>query len=156
MRIAPRRGSLRHGLPVAAAAVCAALLLSSCGSSHVTRARLEAALTPTFANLYVQQARILGHRDTTAASTNPHATCKKGGPKVADIGPGSDWLCTVTFTDQNHTRQTGKFELEVHADDCYTATGPARLLGSQKITNTHGDDVTNPAYEFDGCIDPHS
>ncbi|WP_280762218.1 hypothetical protein [Prescottella agglutinans] len=133
----------------------ALLLVSGCGSSDVTRARLEASLARTFANLYVQQAGILGHEDTTVASTDAHATCKKGGPTTADIGPGSDWICMIDFNDQDHTRQTGKFELQVHADSCYTAGGPSKLIGLQTITSAQGSDVTNPVFEFDACFDPH-
>ena len=48
----------------------------------------------------------------------------------------------------------GKFELNVHSNDCYTAGGPSKFVGLLTITDTHGNDVTNPAFEFDGAFDP--
>ena len=57
------------------AALTAVALLSSCGTTDITRARVENALTPTFANLYVQQAVILGHTGVTIASTAASASC---------------------------------------------------------------------------------
>ena len=139
--------------PIAALASIA--LLSSCGTTDITRARVENALTPTFANLYVQQAAILGHAGITIASTTASATCDRGGPKVADKGPGADWICMIHFTDETHTAQNGKFELQIKANSCYAATGPSRLLGPVMITDTHGNDVPNPVFEFDGCFDPN-
>lgn len=62
----------------------------------------------------------------------------------------------VDFNDQDHAAQTGKFELQVHADSCYTAGGPSKLIGLQIITNTRGEDMTNPVFEFDACFDPHA
>jgi hypothetical protein len=42
----------------------------------------------------------------------------------------------------------------VHSNDCFTASGPSKLTGFLTITDTHGKDVTNPLFEFDGCFDP--
>ncbi len=52
------------------------------------------------------------------------------------------------------TEGYGKFELNVHSNDCYTAAGPTKLTGFLTITDAHGKEVTNPAFEFDGCFDP--
>ena len=80
------RPSRVRGLAVVAA-VGAALSLTACGSSDVTRPRLEASLAPTFTNLYVhQQTDLLGHPGVTPASVAASASCDKGGPKVADRG----------------------------------------------------------------------
>jgi hypothetical protein len=49
----------------------------------------------------------------------------------------------------------GKFELNVHSNGCYTASGPSKLTGFLTITDSKGNDVTNPVFEFDGCFDPH-
>jgi len=134
------------------------LALSGCGSSDVTKARLERSLPQTFANLYVQQAAILGHTHITVRSLHARAQCDKGGPKVSDHGPGADWICLMSWKDPNVTLPDGygKFELNAHSNDCYTAGGPSKLVGLQTITDTHGTDVPNPVFEFDACFDPHS
>lgn len=136
------------------AALTSVATLVSCGKTDVTRARVENAITPTFANLYVHQAVILGHPGVTIASTAAATTCDRGGPKVADKGPGADWICMIHFTDETQTAQDAKFELQIKANSCYAATGPSSLLGPVMITDTHGTDVPNPVFEFDGCFDP--
>ena len=142
-------------LVATAAVLIGVVLLAGCGTTDITKTRVENALTPTFANLYVQQAVILGHNGVTLASTAASATCDRGGPKVADIGPGADWICMIHFTDDTHTPQDGKFELQVKANSCYTAGGPSKLVGLVTITDTSGHDVPNPVFEFDGCFDPN-
>jgi hypothetical protein len=132
--------------------------LAGCGGSDVTKARLERSLPQTFSNLYVQQAKLLGHEGITVASLNARASCDKGGSKVADRGPGADWICLMNWKDPNVTLTDGygKFEINAHSNDCYTAGGPSKLVGLQTITDRHGNDVTNPVFEFDSCFDPHS
>jgi hypothetical protein len=139
-------------------ALAALLVLGGCGGSDVTKARLERNLPQTFANLYVQQAGLLGHKGITVDSLHAQAQCDKGGPKVADRGPGADWICLMRWTDPNVPLPdgSGKFELSAHSNDCYTAGGPSKLVGLQTITDTHGNDVPNPVFEFDSCFDPHS
>jgi hypothetical protein len=136
------------------AAVAVVAGLSACGSADVTKARVEASLTPTFTNLYLQQQQLLGHPQVTAASMVPSNSCDRGGPKVADTGPGRDWICMITWKDDTGKQQVGKFELQIHANDCWTASGPASLLGSFTITDTSGRDVPNPVSAFDGCFNP--
>ncbi len=146
------RRALGAGLAVAAAAT-----LSGCGSSDVTRPRLEASLAPTFAHLFVQQQTdILGHPGVTAASVAAHASCDKGGPKVPDHGPGADWICTIRYSDETRTPQEGKFDVQAKSSSCYTAAGPSKLIGLVTITDRRGRDVPNPVFEFDGCFDPRS
>jgi hypothetical protein len=128
------------------------------GGSSVTRARLERSLPQTFANLYAKQARLLGHRGITPASLHAKAMCDKHGPDVADVGPGGDWVCLMSWTDPNVPMPTegyGKFELNVHSNDCYTAGAPSKLAGYLTITDTKGREVDNPVFEFDGCFDPN-
>ncbi|GAA3290792.1 hypothetical protein GCM10020218_062250 [Dactylosporangium vinaceum] len=36
------------------------------------------------------------------------------------------------------------------------AGGPSKLVGLATITDTHGNDVTNPVFELDGAFDPDS
>lgn len=128
------------------------------GGSTVTRARLERALPAVFANIWVNQAQILGHKNVTVASLDATAMCDKHGPDVADIGPGGDWICLMTWNDPNVPMPKegyGKFDLNVHSNDCFTAAGQTKLTGFLTITDTRGDEVTNPAFEFDGCFDPN-
>jgi hypothetical protein len=129
------------------------------GDSTVTRARLERSLPRTFANLYAEQARMLGHRGVTPASLRPQAMCDKHGPDVADVGPGGDWVCLMSWTDPDVPMPPegyGKFELNVHSNDCYTASGPTKLTGYLTLTDTRGREVDNPVFEFDGCFDPNA
>jgi len=144
------RIALRAGL--ALLATVAAASTAGCGSQDITRGRVEGALTPTFVNLYQQRAAILGETNVTAASTAASTTCDRGGPKIADVGPGSDWICMITFRDDHGQPQTGKFELQVHADSTYVAGGPSKLIGLAMLTNKEGKDVPNPVFEFDGAI----
>jgi hypothetical protein len=137
-------------------AVAGVLGLSACGGPDVTRPRLEASLAPTFANLYVQQAGILGHPGVTLASIGAKASCDRGGPKVRDVGPGADWICMIHWQDDQSAEQDGKFEVQVRSNSCYTAGGPSKLVGLQTITDRSGKDVPNPVFEFDGCFDPTS
>src|SRR3954471_23403938 len=141
-------------LAVAAVLVVAA----SSKGSDVTKARLERNLPVTFSNLYVQQAKLLGHNGITVQSLHAKASCDKGGPKVADRGPGADWICLMAWNDPNVELPDGygKFEVSAHSNDCYTAGGPSKIVGVQTITDIRGDDVPNPVFEFDACFDPHT
>ncbi|MSZ75604.1 MAG: hypothetical protein F2667_00685, partial [Actinobacteria bacterium] len=133
------------------------LVVARGDASSVTRARLERSLPVAFANRYVEQARLLGRPDLTAASLHASAMCDKHGPDVADVGPGGDWVCLMSWDDPDVPMPTegyGKFELNVHSNDCYTAAGPTKLTGFLTLTDTQGREVTNPAFEFDGCFDP--
>lgn len=141
--------------PAAAVLAVAAVFAATAGrgGEDITRARLERAIGPTFANLYVQRSAILG-KTVTVASIDAHAVCDRGGPNVADAGPGANWVCMITFTDDGGRRQEGKFEVKAAADATYVAGAPSKLVGLATITDTHGNDVTNPAFEFDGAFDP--
>ncbi|WP_156391107.1 MULTISPECIES: hypothetical protein [unclassified Nocardioides] len=157
------RTNLRRTILVLLAALVALVALGSAvvathgDTSTVTRPRLERSLTTTFANLYVDQAHLQG-RTLTAASLHPAAMCDKAGPANKDVGPGGDWNCLMSWTDPEVPMPPegyGKFELNVHSNDCYTASGPSKLTGFLTMTDTKGDVVTNPVFEFDGCFDPH-
>lgn len=131
-------------------------LTAGCGRPDVTKTRLEGSLAPTFANLYVQRAHILGETGVTATDVHASATCDKGGPKVPDVGAGPNWVCTITFRDDHGQQQNGKFELQARTDSTYVAGGPSKLIGGATITDTNGKDVPNPVFEFDGAFDPYS
>ena len=145
-------------LALAAVGIAASISSAVGGGTAITKARLERSLPTTFANQYVQQARLLGHQGITAASLHAKAMCEKGGPDMPDNGPGSDWICLVGWTDPNVPMPPegyGKFEITVHGNDCYTAGGPSKLVGFQTINDKRGRTVNNPVYEFDGCFDPN-
>lgn len=145
----------RIAIPLAALAAVV-LGLSACGGSTVTRPRLERSLDSTFSNLYVKQAGLLGHHGVTTQPLKAHAFCDKGGPRVADHGPGADWICYMAFADPNVPLidGTGKFELNAHSNGCYTAAGSTKVVGQLTLTDTRGKIVDNPVFEFDGCFDP--
>jgi hypothetical protein len=145
---------LRLVLPAALGVVV--LALSACGGHTVTRPRLERSLERSFANNYTKQAALLGHQGVSPRSLHPHAFCDKGGPQVADQGPGADWNCYMSFTDRNVplTDGTAKFEMNVHSNGCYTAGGSTKVFGQLTLTDTRGQIVDNPVFEFDGCFDP--
>ena len=159
-----RRLNMRRFIITVLAALAAVLAVSGAGRRRHRRrqrgdpARLERSLPTEFANLYADQAKLLGHKGVTPASLHARAMCDKGGAVEADIGPGSNWNCLVSWTDPNVPMPPegyGKFEVDVHSNGCYTASGPSKLIGFLTITDTAGDEVTNPVFEFDGCFDPN-
>ena len=105
----------------------------------------------------MQQAALLGHKGVTVASLKAKAQCDRAGPNVPDRGPGADWICVMSWHDKNvdETLMPGKFEINAHSNDCYTAGGPSKLVGLLTITDKNGKEVPNPAFHFDGCFDPH-
>jgi hypothetical protein len=139
----------------AVAAIVAVLLgVAGCGTSGITDDRLNNAVAPTFANLYVLQQSLRG-RKVTAASMHAKAVCTKGGPSTADRGAGNDWVCAVTwFKTGPDITETASYQVHVQTNGCYTADGdgPADLNGQQMIVAADGATVTNPLWEFDGCF----
>jgi hypothetical protein len=152
-----RRILITLTIAVLAAVGLGGVALAAGGGSAITQPRLERSLTASFSNVYAEQARLLGHRGVTAASLQPRAMCDKG-PGVAQSGPGTGWNCLMSWPDPNVPMPAtgyGKFELTVHSNGCYTVGSPSSLVGYQTITDQRGRTVTNPAYEYDACLDPH-
>lgn len=81
-----------------AALAAAATGLTGCGTTDITRPRVEAALLPTFENLYLQQAQILGHTAVTRESMAATQDCDKGGPSLPNAGTGADWSSMIHCT----------------------------------------------------------
>jgi hypothetical protein len=158
LRSASRRTALTVlAVLVVVGGLAAAAVATGGDSSTVTRARLERSLPVVFSHLYADQATLLGHDGVTPASLHATAMCDKHGPDVADVGPGGDWICLMGWSDPADPMPPegyGKFELNVHSNDCWTAAGPSKLTGFITLTDTHGREVTNPVFEFDGCFDP--
>jgi hypothetical protein len=148
-----RWGAMRRGTTAAVVAVL--LGASGCGSSGITKDRLNHAVAPTFANLYVLQQSLRG-RKVSAASLNSKADCARDGAQAADSGAGNDWTCTVIWFDTGpNIAVTASYQLHVQTNGCYTADGdgPADLNGRQTLTAADGATVTNPLWQFDGCFD---
>lgn len=83
--------------------------------------------------------------------------CDKHDPHVADVGPGGDGVCLMSWQDPQVPMPPegyGKFDLNVHSNACFTASGPTKLTGYLEMTDAQGDTATNPVFEFDGCFDP--
>src|SRR3954454_15624181 len=97
----------------AALAVTGVGATAACGSPNVTKIRVQQALVPTFENLYVQQAALLGIPGITPSGIAASADCDRGGPKIPDVGAVPNWICMVTWRDNHGQPQTGKFELKV-------------------------------------------
>lgn len=152
-----RRILITLALAVLVAIGLGGVALATSKGSAITQARLERSVTASFSNVYSHQAAILGHQGVTPASMDAQAMCDKG-PGVAQSGPGTTWNCLMSWTDPNVPMPStgyGKFELTVHSNGCYTVGSPSSLIGYQTITDARGRIVANPAYEFDGCLDPH-
>src|SRR4051794_20967288 len=142
---------------IVAVVALAGAVLARGDSSTVTRPRLERSLPIVFANLYTKQARMEGRTGVTPASLHAKAMCDKHGAEGSDVGPGGDWVCLMSWTDPEVPMPPegyGKFEMNVHSNDCYTAGGPSKLTGFLTMTDARGKEVTNPVFEFDGCFDP--
>jgi hypothetical protein len=128
---------------------------TSSGSS-ITQPRLERSVAASFSNVYSQQATLEGHQGVTPASLHAKSMCDKG-PGLAQSGPGTGWICLTSWTDPNVPMPPtgyGKLEVTVHSNGCYTVGSPSSLIGYQTLTDARGRTVNNPAYEFDGCLDP--
>jgi hypothetical protein len=154
-RAAARHSTLLRAAIALVTVLAVALALVVLGKPDITQTRVEKSLDPAFSNLYVQQQNLLGHPGVTTAAMKTTSTCDRGGPNVADTGAGPDWICLVNFVDSTGTLQEeAKFELQVHANSCYTAGAPAKLLGSFTVTTPAGVEVPNPVNAFDVCFDP--
>jgi hypothetical protein len=137
--------------------------LSACAggpttSSPIVRSRIERSIERSYSYRYVALSRLLGRRDVSVKSMGARAVCDKGGVTKPDVGPGGDWNCWLAYTDPNvpNSDNFTKVEMNVHANDCYTAGGQQKLVGPLYMVDAHGNQVINPAFEFDGCFDPDS
>jgi hypothetical protein len=129
--------------------------LTACGGPDVTKARLDKALVAGFDNAYAARSAILGE-SVSPAQVAAKVDCDRGGPTVEDVGPGADWLCTLSYTDDKGAQQASRLELQVRANSTYVAGGPSRLVGPVMLTDAlTGKQVVNPAFEFDGAFDPN-
>ena len=153
-----RRIIITFVIAILAAVGLGSVAIASSNGSAITQARLERSVVASFSNVYAQQAALLGHQGITPASLHAKAMCDKG-PRVPQSGPGTSWNCLTSWTDPNVPMPPtgyGKLEVTVHSNGCYTVGSPSSLIGYQTLTDKRGRTVNNPAYEFDGCLDPNS
>jgi ABC-2 type transport system permease protein len=155
---AGRRVLVQAVLPLVAVfalAVGVIALATSPSGSGIDRVKLDRSLGTVFAHLYRMQTRELHRPAVTEAEMRTGAACDKGGSLVADVGPGNDWRCVVTWH-LSGTAAIGSavYELDVSPDGRYVADGdgPQEVNGFFQLHTVTGD-VPNPLWQFDGSID---
>jgi ABC-2 type transport system permease protein len=123
--------------------------------SGIEKAKVEAALATSFSHLYVRQTEQLNRPAVTVRDLGTAARCDKGGNRVADEGPGSDWRCVVSWTLPGSSA-TGSaiYQLDVLADGKYVADGdgPKEVNGYFQVRTPTGD-APNPLWQLDGSLD---
>lgn len=153
-----RRAVVRAVLPLTALlAVTVAVLAgaSSASGSGIDRPKLETSLATAYAHLYRMQSRELHRPDVTEAQLRTTASCDKGGSLVADVGPGNDWRCVVTWRIPGATAVgSAIYQLDVTPDGRYVADGdgPQEVNGFFQVRTDTGD-AANPLWQFDGSVD---
>jgi ABC-2 type transport system permease protein len=153
-----RRVLVRAVLPLAALlAVTVGVIAgaTSASGSGIGKAKLDSSLATAFAHLYRMQTGELHRPDVTEAHLRTSATCDKGGSLVADVGPGNDWRCVVTWHIPGATAiGSAIYQLDVAPDGRYVADGdgPQEVNGFFQVHTSTGD-VPNPLWQFDGIVD---
>ncbi|HEY2672316.1 MAG TPA: hypothetical protein VGJ07_18345 [Rugosimonospora sp.] len=129
---------------------------TGCSTTTITSARLNPAIQSTFANLYVLRLAKLGQPAVPAASFAARASCGRDAANRPGSGAGDDWICNIVWrTAGLGTTATAIYDLEVQTDGCYTADGdgPQEINGLRTMVTIDGDTVTNPLWQFNGCIE---
>ncbi|AEW93423.1 MULTISPECIES: hypothetical protein [Streptomycetaceae] len=146
---------MRKARKGAVTALLAAVTLAgaaACGTPEITADRLAGSVGPEFRRLFVlQQVQLHGADNTPPPDT--WARCGKGGRAAGGSGPGDDWVCLVHWPAPSGITQPIGYEVHVEPNGCYSAQGPATLVGQQRVQGADGRTRTNPLYEFDGCFD---
>ncbi|MGI8414575.1 MAG: ABC transporter permease [Solirubrobacteraceae bacterium] len=128
---------------------------TSASGSGIDKAKLDRSLATAFAHLYRMQTRELHRPDVTEAQLRTSASCDKGGLLVADVGPGNDWRCVVTWRLPPATAiGSAVYQLDAKPDGRYVADGdgPQEVNGFFQVRTSTGD-APNPLWQFDGSID---
>ena len=155
---AGRRVLVRAVLPLAAMfaiAVAAIAAASSASGSGIDKVKLDRSLATAFAHLYRMQTAELHRPAVTEAQLRTSASCDKGGGLVADVGPGNDWRCVVTWRLPGSAAVgSAIYQLDVKPDGRYVADGdgPQEVNGFFQVRTSAGG-VPNPMWQFDGSID---
>lgn len=153
-----RRVVLGGLLPLAAltaiTVVVVALATPSTGSG-IEKTKLEQSLATAYGHLYRLQTDLLRRPAVTEAELGTTAACDKGGSRVDDEGPGTDWRCVVTWRLPGATAVgSATYQLDVTADGRYVADGdgPREVNGYFQVRAPYGD-APNPLWQFDGTVD---
>jgi len=153
-----RRVLLQAVLPLTilvAVAVGTIAVTTPASGSGIGKVKLDRSLSTAFAHLYRMQTGELHRPAVTEAELRASASCDKGGGLVADVGPGNDWRCVVTWRLPG-TAAVGSaiYQLDVHPDGRYVADGdgPQEVNGFFQVHTTSGD-APNPLWQFDGSVD---
>ncbi|RYU14790.1 ABC transporter permease [Nocardioides iriomotensis] len=123
--------------------------------SGIEKAKVEAALSTSFSNLYVLQTDQLNRPPVTVSQLGTTTSCEKGGSRVTDEGAGAGWRCTVTWTLPGTTAVgTAIYQLEIAPEGRYVADGdgPKEVNGFFQVRTPAGD-APNPLWQFDGVVD---
>jgi ABC-2 type transport system permease protein len=131
------------------------LVVTPAGGSGIDRAKLDASLATSFAHLYRLQTDELHRPAVTEAELHVGASCDRGGPSVADAGPGNDWRCVVSWRLPGSTAVgSALYQLDVTAEGRYVADGdgPKEVNGNFWVRTPSGD-APNPLWQFDGSVD---
>jgi ABC-2 type transport system permease protein len=128
---------------------------TSASGSGIDKAKLDSSLSTAFAHLYRMQTRELHRPAVTEKELRSSASCDKGGSLVADVGPGNDWRCVVTWHLPG-TAAVGSaiYQLDVSPDGRYVADGdgPQEVDGFFQLHTATGD-APNPLWQLDGNVD---
>jgi ABC-2 type transport system permease protein len=123
--------------------------------SGIDKAKLDRSLTTAWAHLYRMQTAELHRPAVTEAQLRAGTSCDRGGSLVADVGPGNDWRCVVTWHLPG-SAATGSaiYQLDVTPDGRYVADGdgPPEVNGFFQVRTVTGD-APNPLWQFDGTVD---
>ena len=121
----------------------------------IAQTKLQDSLATAYAHLYRLQTTQLHRPDVTEKQLRATAACDKGGDRVADVGPGNDWRCVVTWhLPGAQATGTAIYQLDVAADGRYVADGdgPKEVNGFFQVRTPTGD-APNPLWQFDGNVD---
>ena len=130
-------------------------LATPASGSGIDSAKLDHSLTTAFAHIYRMQTSELHRPDVTESQLRSSASCDKGGGLVADVGPGNDWRCVVTWRLPG-SAATGSaiYQLDVSPDGHYVADGdgPQEVNGFFQVHTATGN-TPNPLWQFNGQVD---
>lgn len=153
------RGLPASTIVLGTAAVALAALAARGPEGGVTRARLESAIAPTFANLVALQVAKVGAAPVDAASLRARARCSKiGAPDAPRQARGAgEWTCDIEwYVPVQHAPLHDRYDLHVTPDGCYAASadGEEARVGGPTVTTRGGATTPNLLYAFEGCLGP--
>lgn len=131
-------------------------MVAACAPTRLTPTTLQPDLAGSFARLYVLQQSEQGRRPPDLRALATTAACQRGTPADRQSGAGA-WTCQVTFlVDGPATPVRALYELDVHPDGCWSATGdgPQAVNGARTIIDASGRQRPNPLAVVFGCLDP--